>query len=107
MNILVETKIGIMPMPMQITKLSVSEIEQLEENLFNAFQKLVELNKHSSNPMKESDLMEKIGLTLKNVAEVYCKNVLNKDLPKLLVPKEAKIIDLKTKQEVEVIPLQT
>lgn len=99
-----ETKIGIMPMPMQVTKLSVSEVEQLEENLFNAFQKLVELNKHSSNPLNEAALMEKIGLTLRNVAETYCNNILHKNVPKLLVPTSAKIIDLKTKQEVEVIP---
>lgn len=89
MNILIETKIGIIPLPIEITKLGSDSMEKLEDALLESYNFLikdVKKRQEAGEHLNDMLIQQEIVDTLQTATNAFLIRLKNKDTPLLLVP---------------------
>lgn len=90
MNILVETKIGVIPLPIEITKLGADSMANLEQSLFDSFKYISEVfekEKKDKKELTEEEIMSRTIEALQEATKAFINRLKHKEVPLLLVPK--------------------
>lgn len=89
MNILVETKIGIIPLPIEVTKLGSDSMEKLEEAILESYNWLianVKKRQEAGEHINDMQVQQEIVDTLQTATNAFIRRLKHKDTPLLLVP---------------------